>query len=494
MEEIVCDKKMSFEDCELALLRHAVEETEEINEKKLLTHEVMEIISILKIFMVKKKVICYGGTAINNILPKKVQFYSEDQIPDFDFFSKTPLNDTKELADIYYKKGFKSVEAKSGVHYGTFKVFVNYIPIADITYLEKGVFDSIIKECIIIDGIQYAPPNYLRRSMFSELSRPNGDVSRWEKVFTRLKLLNEYYPLKIKEDCLKGKKDSLKINQETFNLVLETLIHWDVVFFGGYAFNLYSEYSKNKKIKQLSSDFPHFDVISEDYEEIAQNLLEMLKQNKIKGQIKKNQEFGDIIPENIEILIGGKTIVCIYKAVTCYSYNELLLTAGNNIIKIASIDTILSFYLAFIYANNKMYDKERILCMAGILFEIEQEYRTEKTGLLKRFSVECYGKQKTLTDIRVEKAEKYNELISKKGSKEYEFWFLKYKPDDIYSKKHLNGMLPPNKKRNTRKEYNKGKFFIKSPRVNKSFKKYFTKKNKKRKNDYLINRTEFNFF
>ncbi len=53
------------------------------------------------------------------------------------------MNDAVELADIYYKNGFTNVEAKAGVHYGTYKVFVNYIPVADITHLNPTIFEQI---------------------------------------------------------------------------------------------------------------------------------------------------------------------------------------------------------------------------------------------------------------------------------------------------------------------------------------------------------------
>jgi hypothetical protein len=52
----------------------------------------------------------------------------------------------------------------------------------------------------------------------------------------------------------------------------------------------------------------------------------------------------------------------------------------------------------------------------------------ENKGLLKRFSVNCYGKQLTLEDIRSEKAAKFKELANKKEGKEYQQWFLKYMP------------------------------------------------------------------
>ena len=40
-------------------------------------------------------------------------------------------------------------------------------------------------------------------SAYLELSRPFGDVSRWEKVLKRLTLLNKHYPLN-SEDCFEN--------------------------------------------------------------------------------------------------------------------------------------------------------------------------------------------------------------------------------------------------------------------------------------------------
>ena len=117
-------------------------------------------------------------------------------MPDYDFYSPTPLEDAKQLADIYYNEGFEEVEAKSGVHAGTFKVFVNYLPVADITHIPKELFNRIGKDAIKVNGIHYCSADFLRMNMYIELSRPAGDVSRWEKVLKRLSLLNKHYPLK----------------------------------------------------------------------------------------------------------------------------------------------------------------------------------------------------------------------------------------------------------------------------------------------------------
>ena len=174
------NKHLSFEEYELKLLRNAVDKIEKkTGQDKINNPEINKIIKIVEKFLKDKKRICYGGTAINNILPKRDQFYDKDvELPDYDFYSPTPLKDAKELADIYFKEGFEEVEAKSGMHPGTFKVFVNYIPIADITILVPEIYDNLFKDSIVVDGIYYTPPNYLRMSMYLELSRPQGDVSR----------------------------------------------------------------------------------------------------------------------------------------------------------------------------------------------------------------------------------------------------------------------------------------------------------------------------
>ena len=62
--------------------------------------------------------------------------------------------------------------------------------------MEPALFKAISRDAVIKKGIRYAPPDFLRMAMYLELSRPDGDVSRWEKVQKRLTLLNTHYPLK----------------------------------------------------------------------------------------------------------------------------------------------------------------------------------------------------------------------------------------------------------------------------------------------------------
>ena len=173
----------TLDDLEQDLVKQAVENIEaRIGAKKTSDPKMKDIIAILENFIKKNKLVCYGGTAINNILPEMAQFYDKKtEIPDYDFYSPNALEHAKDLADEFYENGFSEVEAKSGMHHGTYKVFVNFVGIADITQLDPTLFKNIRAEAIKVDGILYAPPNLLRMGMYLELSRPEGDVSRWER-------------------------------------------------------------------------------------------------------------------------------------------------------------------------------------------------------------------------------------------------------------------------------------------------------------------------
>ena len=109
--------KDKIKNKELEILRNAVDEAQFVSGSKLIrTPEIQNIIDILEDFLRKNKILCYGGTAINNILPEQARFYNKSiEIPDYDFFSPNAEQLAKQLADKYYKAGYVETEAKSGV-------------------------------------------------------------------------------------------------------------------------------------------------------------------------------------------------------------------------------------------------------------------------------------------------------------------------------------------------------------------------------------------
>jgi hypothetical protein len=458
---------LKFSDCELAILRQSVDKAEEKIGKRIVnSREIQQVITIVEDFLKKKSLICYGGTAINNILPIDDQFYNKEiEVPDYDFFSTDALHDAKELADIYYKSGFTDVEAKSGQHSGTYKVFVNFMPVADITFLPKGVYNAIKKDALRVGGILYAPPNYLRMSMYLELSRPAGDTSRWEKVLKRLTLLNKHFPVTdVNCNSVEFQREMENKTEEDhiYDNVRNTLINQGVVFFGGYAISLYSQYMP-KNLRHKLERYADFDVLATDPQTTAEIVKERLGDINIKNvKIIKHANIGDIIPEHYEVRVGSDTIVFIYKPIACHSYNNL--SIGGQNVKIATVDTMLSFYLAFVYADRPYYNLflDRILCMSKYLFDVQQKNRLEQKGLLRRFSITCYGHQESVEEMRAHKAEKYKELKEKGDQAAFEEMFLNYKPGDLINKKS-DGMkkkerkAKKTKKAATRKKSKKAK-------------------------------------
>jgi len=459
-----CKSKSTLEEKEVEILRSAIDFAEKKKGRQIVSDpDVKKIISILEDFLKKKKLVCYGGTAINNILPLDDQFYDKDvEIPDYDFYSPNALDDAKELADIYFKEGFQEVEAKAGVHHGTYKVYVNFIPVADITFLEKSLFNRVQKDAIRVYGILYCPPNFLRMNMYLELSRPAGDISRWEKVLKRLILLNKNYPLKGKHCDPKlflrdFEMTDVKGAEKLYYTVRDSFIDQGLIFFGGYASFLYSHYMPTKQ-RKIFQKTPDFDVLSEEPEKAAAILKERLEDFDYKGiTLIKHEGIGEVVAPHFEIKVKmdkiEETVAFIYKPLACHSYN--VIKKGNKSVRVATIDTMLSFYFSFYYSDRDYYDENRILCMAQYLFDVQQKNRLEQKGVLKRFSINCYGTQDTLEELRIARSEKYKELKSKRNTKEYESWFLRYIPFEESTKKEEKKL--ENKKSSKNKTRSKGK-------------------------------------
>lgn len=472
-----CGKKLSLEDCEIQNLKLAIKTIEEIEGRKLVTEPlIIRIVSVIEAFLRNKRVVCYGGTAINNILPLEAQFYDRNtDIPDYDFFSPTAMEDARLLANIYHALGFNRVEAKAGVHFGTYKVYVNFIPIADITQVEPRLFRAIWAHSLKVDEIHYADPNYLRMAMYLELSRPRGDISRWEKVYKRLVLLNRYYPLVVdgravstrtgtEPDAEDGENHSVdreateracaniaiqrefdlpadaipetdrekertpaEIREQLYTLLKRIIVDYELVFFGAYATALYRH--KEDASAHSVTKTPDFDVLSLSPETTAELIRDRLAEAGYRDvRLKKQNEIGEIVAPHVIVSVGGHPVITIYEPLACHSYNEV--SVGKQKVRIASIDTIMSFYLAFLYADRKYYDTKRILCMSAMLFAIQDERRGDESGVLHRFSTECYGEQKRLADILAEKQAKFLQLRGDPASTEYQRWFLKYNPAD----------------------------------------------------------------
>jgi hypothetical protein len=350
---------------------------------------VRKILQHVKDFIKRSKVLCYGGTAINNLLPESDRFYDPHyDVPDYDFYSETPQEHALKLADEFHALGFKSVEVKPGAHLLTYKVFVDFMGIADITYLHPPIFQKLWDENVHAGGIRYVTPNFLRMSMYLELSRPMGDVSRWEKVYNRLNLLNNHYPIRCKKGSGEEPESMTMEERKSMEGILESK---HVILVGIQAVNIHS------KVSPAIWTLP-VDLIAEP--EKSEAIVERI--SKIFGNratVVAKPAYAELLPRHFDIndSESGVLLCRVFDAFACHSYHKL---PGSDI-RIGSIPTLLQFYLGFLYGDDHYregYDTDRIICIAQKLMDIAHSEGKRKYKLLT--PLDCIGRQETLREIK----------------------------------------------------------------------------------------------
>jgi hypothetical protein len=370
------------------------------NDKKAAANPVTkQSLSIVHQFLKDHPVMCYGGTAINNLLPPEDRFYDpETTVPDYDFYSKTPQEHAMFLANQLSAAGVASVEVRPGMHLGTFKVFADFEGVADITHLDKDIFDRLWDENVVVEGIHYVTPNFLRMSMYLELSRPQGDVSRWKKVYQRLLLLNNHYPLVCPMETNEEEEPNHRKEIEVF------LKKYNVVLLGITASQIHE--GKGPKWNTPVT------ILAEP--ETLAKLAE--------GHTTEKEEGNEILPSHVDILDEkGNVMIRVHETAACHSYHEMA-----NGIKVASIPTMLQFVFAYMYSGIHEDEITHLMCVAQRLVDLANHKEKRRYALLT--PIDCLGTQETLIDMKKHKAELFNKLSTNKSSTEFLKYFFTYNP------------------------------------------------------------------
>lgn len=353
---------------------------------------VRKILQHVKDFIKRARVLCYGGTAINNLLPESDRFYDPNyDVPDYDFYTETPQEHALKLADEFHALGFKSVEVKPGVHLLTYKVFVDFMGVADITYLHPPIFQKLWDENVHAGGIRYVTPNFLRMSMYLELSRPMGDVSRWDKVYTRLNLLNKHYPIKCKKESSGDEPDSMTVDER--KSMEEILQSKHVILIGIQAVMIHSKASSQSATWSLPVDLL---AEPEKTEAIVERVSKIFGGRAI---VTEKPPYAELLPRHFDIndSESGVLLCRVFDAFACHSYHKL----PRSEIRVGSIPTLLQFYLGFLYGDDHYregYDVDRIVCIAQKLVDIAHSAGKRKYKLLA--PLDCIGSQQTLREIK----------------------------------------------------------------------------------------------
>jgi hypothetical protein len=391
---------------------------EQIDKEAASDPDVKKMIKIVREFIETHRVMCYGGTAINNLLPPEDQFYDySTEIPDYDFFSETPQLHAAKLADRLVNAGFKSVEVKPGVHLGTFKVFANYIGVADVSHMEVTMFKKLWDEKITKDKISYVSPNFLRMAMYLELSRPKGDVSRWKKVYGRLQKLNKNHPM----TCPAGAEKITDefVDDTVRDEIRDVLVKDNLVLLG---FNGSMVQEKTPRKWMLPLDIL---VTPEKRQEVSKKILGIFKKHE-SVKTREFPEFEELMPARTDIRNSKNVLVRLYETTACHSYHET--PSG---LRVASIPTLLQFFLSALYAPKEFLEaqpEQRFLCTAEHLVNLANS-TSRRYKILTPLT--CIGKQKNLVTMRAERSEIYNKLKDNRESREFLELFFSYVPTDL---------------------------------------------------------------
>ena len=198
-----------------------------------------EALKIVRKFIIDRKLILFGGLAIDYALRLKgSHIYPDDERPDYDFLSKDSVKDSYDLADILNSKGFKNVKAFKGIHVQTMRVRTDFISVADIGYTPDIVFDQL--PIIDYNGIKIIHPDYQRMDMhlafcFPFSNPPREDIfHRWKKDWSRLMLFHEKYPISFINDVEVNSTSLIKLT-----IKLDHELDDEMAFHGINAFTLF---------------------------------------------------------------------------------------------------------------------------------------------------------------------------------------------------------------------------------------------------------------
>jgi hypothetical protein len=408
---------------ELALLESAADLAQDILDKDAASDQsILFAIKIVEGFLRRRGRICYGGQAINAHLPNGMKFYdAKKNIPDYDFLTPDADADIKEIVADFRQEGYKNISVRMGMHEGTTKVYVDYIPVADVTAVNPDLYGILHKRSEKIGGINYIDVNTLRMMMYLELSRPRGEVKRWSKVYERLSLLNAAKPIHngrcADEMGLGTPHGKYSIGSDVFETIVDFIIHNRRVLIGASVIDYYKKQLSHtrKTIKHwlFSNKKPlifYSPNMKADLDEIANRIDK-------KVHIEYIDSVGEFIPKVGLLYIGGtakegprRLVAAAIQESACHSYNTVGLYYKNEeqIMRIGSLDTLATLYLSLgllPVIEKKLHAP--LLCMAQTIVELG--IRNRKRHGSKRIpfiSLRCEGHQPRMQSLLREKVER----------------------------------------------------------------------------------------
>lgn len=378
----------------------------------------------------KRKI--YGGFAANKLIKSKDEkdaFYPEGDPADIDFYSPEPILDAMKLANIFEKRGFNYITAQEAQHAETYTVFVDYINVADISYVPANIYHRI--PFMLIDGLHFAGPHFIMIDMLRMFNDPlmSGEL-RWKKTFPRYVLMQKHYPFKSVNAPLKQPTVDSKISLIVLSKILNELFMFtkkrdSLILFGDYAYNYYSRNTDNNMIKIV-----RYEMISTNYVTDGKDLLAYLKEK----FPEESKEFTTVeyyplwqfLDYSIDVMYRGHKFLTLVghnkKCIPVLNVDSVLFKLDNSEektigkINVATFNLNLQMLLMYrfkMYVNKDDESYKNASNMLSKLIEMRNDYLKKHKQtvfddtLFKEFQVKCIGKaEDPMRDTRIERGHK----------------------------------------------------------------------------------------
>jgi hypothetical protein len=376
--------------------------------------EILHAINIVELFLKETHRLCYGGQAINAHLPEQHKIYDpEYNIPDYDFFSPSQERDVEYLLWLFKSSGYSDVAVREGMHEGTLKIYVDYNPVADITAINPTIYDTLYRRAFTKDGISYLDANTLRMLMYLELSRPEGEVERWPKVYERLAIFNEHVPHKSCNPYKIKKAFKGYLSHADVNIIIDFIIKNEYIFAGASLVSFYDRISTSQKAHiewVVNNHKPIIFYSSHPPIDASYLLIQLNRGSRKFNVISYDENAHDLVPKMQIIMSNNKPVVFIIDISACHSYITMPLSHhdyNHKAIHIASLDTLITLYFSIGLAQSSYFDIGAIECVANQLVHISIKERSRKgRSKLPFISIKCKGYQSSMPSLIRAKVER----------------------------------------------------------------------------------------
>lgn len=389
--------------------------------------EKKKIMRIIHDFVSTNRVIIYGGMALNTILPHDQKIYKDNHFPDYDCMSPSAKHHSIQLANQMYKEGFKYTEVRDAFHPGTYKVFVNFQAVADFTQVREKFFDSIYalseeqareRKSAIVPHV--APIYLMKHHISKELSRPEGSLYRWNKIYERSKLLDKMVKYNDKSHIM----NMPLITRNEYDKYINSILAYTMMFVrknkypivGNMAIGIYHDH-KFLDCCRLDDFFSIFEILSDDplhtFEDLKTHIKPLLSNFGMSGKfiVSKRYFYKDILPKRLRVYLKIKGESKLVKLMTIlHTEDDCVSIVSKHGYTLGSPYTILSYLYAY-WLVYYVYEPPHIHHKVDTMIATMEKYLHTRSNPKERFSTSCYGNQKTPEQINQERWNKLNAVI-----------------------------------------------------------------------------------